>query len=814
MKEEERTVVLGALLLAINRYLPFQSVEQGKVTEPHESMEADFVARWRTNLARCVDADALSTLVLRYQAGRQSIDAALEELSVSHHHRALACLVSCASRLASSESSATHSASLAPVFDRVELERTSTVRPRHFAPRALTPIGTRPKASRSAADEPAIFAVPGGEAPSSELTLHLGEFEQQCMRLCERLDWENFECVYTHVLNLLQTYGWCLPAEGQPDPPDVSWYDQARVTSAIAACLYQFHAEGGTITEEAISAKGQTRCLLLTGDVSGIQEYIFGISTTGAGGVAKRLRARSFFVQLLSEAASQRVLREFELPLANLLMASGGNFYVLLPNLPDASGRLKTLQRDFDEWLLRETHGALAINLAWTDLPDSDFAAGKYSAVVSRLHSSLRQRKAQRLARALQDEGTWRGIDAFAREPFEGEQVCKACNRFPAAQFSKPKTDRSPDADADICHQCFDQQKLGRDLTRAQYVLFYDDDKGAPEGRITCLGFKVSVRSAAPLPESERPAPFLVLRLNHPDLGNVARLPAAVRYLTNHVPSDDDGIPWTFEDIAAARKLTEHESSSKLLGVLKADVDHLGLLFQEGLRRDAPGRGWDSISRISSLSRQLDWFFSGWLEWLLTTSYQDCYAVYSGGDDLLIVGPRQKALDLARKIHDDFARYTQNDEITISAGIAVVKPRLPLSHTVRRADGELVRAKEAGRDRLCLLGDAVTWKDFEFLLEQITDLVSCKVDEAPSSFLYHLLRYASLYRTYRHDGNPEGLRYHSLLSYQIGRTLQPHSRLYQWARGLLEFPPHGEAEQILSHLRLVTQWVLLERRQK
>lgn len=814
MKEQERTVVLGALLQAINRYLPCQGVERAEATEPREPTEADFVTRWRTNLARCVDADALSTLVLRNQAGRHSIDAAPEELSVSHPHPALARLVSCASRLASSESPANHRSSLAPVFDRVELEKTSAVTPRHFAPRALTPIGTGPKARRSAAtDAPPIFAVPGSEAPSPELSLHLDEFEQQCKRSFDRLDWDNFECVYTHVLNLLQTYGWCLPAEGQPDPPDVSWYDQARVTSAIAACLYQFHAVRGTITEEAVSAEGQTRCLLLTGDVSGIQEYIYGISTTGAGGVAKRLRARSFFVQLLSEAASQRVLREFELPLANLLMASGGNFYVLLANLPDAAGRLMTLQRDFDEWLLRETHGALAINLAWTDLPDSDFAAGKYSAVVSRLHARLRHRKAQRLARALQDEKNWRGVDAFAREPFEGEQVCKACNRFPAAQFSKPKTDRDPDADPDICHQCFDQQKLGRDLTKAQYVLFYDDDKGTTEGRITCLGFKVSVRPASPLPESGRPAPFLVLRLNHPDLGNVARLPAAVRYLANHVPSEDDGSPWTFEDIAAGRKLAEHENSSKLLGVLKADVDHLGLLFQEGLRRDAPS-GWDSISRITSLSRQLDWFFSGWLEWLLTTSYQECYAVYSGGDDLLIVGPREKTLDLARTIHDDFARYTQNDEITISAGIAVVKPRFPLSHTVKRADGALARAKEAGRDRLCLLGDAVTWKEFDFLHKQIAELASCQVDQAPSSFLYHLLRYAGLYRTYRHEGNAEGLRYHSLLSYQIGRTLQPNSSLYQWARGLLQFPPRGEAEQILSHLRLITQWVLLERRQK
>src|SRR5262249_30185833 len=150
-------------------------------------------------------------------------------------------------------------------------------------------------------------------------------------------------------------------------------YDHLRVTSAIAACLYQFHARRAALTDKEVARQDQTRCLLLVGDISGIQDYIFGISTIGAGGVAKRLRARSFYVQLLVDTAGLRVLRAFALPLANLLMAAGGKFYLLLPHLPDAPGDLRRLQREFDEWLLTEFHGALALNFAWIELPDADF---------------------------------------------------------------------------------------------------------------------------------------------------------------------------------------------------------------------------------------------------------------------------------------------------------------------------------------------------------------------------------------------------------------------------------------------------------
>lgn len=58
-----------------------------------------------------------------------------------------------------------------------------------------------------------------------------------------------------------------------------------------------------------------------------------------------------------------------------------------------------------------------------------------------------------------------------------------------------------------------------------------------------------------------------------------------------------------------------------------------------------------------------------------------------------------------------------NPNITLSAGLALCKANQPLNRTVREAEERLERAKEAGRDRVCLLDEQpVTWEELPALL--------------------------------------------------------------------------------------------------
>lgn len=105
-----------------------------------------------------------------------------------------------------------------------------------------------------------------------------------------------------------------------------------------------------------------------------------------------------------------------------------------------------------------------------------------------------------------------------------------------------------------------------------------------------------------------------------------------------------------------------------MLGYLKADVDNLGAVFAFGLQET------NSISRISTLSRMLDIFFSGYMQKLIEDNYPELYTVYSGGDDVLVIGPWDSITNFAKELNEEFKRFTCNNEnLTLSAGIAFVK---------------------------------------------------------------------------------------------------------------------------------------------
>lgn len=777
-QREYRTVILGALLQSLAEHLK--------------------IAELKRVLHRVADPDLLGLLASSSREPFQGGNVADERA------HAIVRLVRDANRLAAAEQAdATREPgfeAVSPIFPRVQLLRSDAGSELRLPVAELGGVRA----------EPPIMPVVDDGPDSDELATHARAFQESLTQLGSRLNEDDFESLYTHLMALLHRFGTCLAGDTQNDPADVSMYDRVRVTSALAACLYQYHAADGILTEDGLENPPAGRCILLVGDVSGIQDYLFDIATVGAGGVAKRLRSRSFFLQMFPEVASQKILREFDLPLANTLMSSGGKFYILLPNLEDAPERITALQAECNSWLLQEFHGQLALNLAWTEVADeeldSDAGTAGFSAALSRLHEQLAHRKRRRLADTLCRSQGW-DEDKFIREPFPAEAAsCVVCSHFPAAH----KSDK--DGDVDVCAKCYNDVKLGERIPTIQYIGFYNCvlSKGT-----RCFDWTLVADAK---PEQLPPDPVLVTRLNNTDLTPLAGRPATFRFLTTHVPREPDNRTlWTFEDIAARRKLPEGQPPQAMLAVIKADVDYLGQVFSDGLRRDTPP-GFDSPSRIAALSRQLDNFFSAWLQWLLEAEFPRVYAVYAGGDDLLLVAPRGEALLLVKRIREAFARYTNNPELTLSAGIAVVKPRLPLAHTVEFADKALERAKRSdgngtGRNRLCLLNHVLNWSELPLVENSIRLL---ERNEPPTAVLYQLLHCAELWRRWNETRNPIFLRFQPMLAYSISRNLKPKSDLFTWASRFIGFPVDDyqcEEAQAMNYLGLVVQWVLLGRRE-
>lgn len=807
---EFRTVVLAALLHDIGKFLQRGSFGSLDTKGKHPQVSGVFISAYESLFAEVADVSLLKTLVERHHEHPSfRPDLSVQDLPQGQT-RALAYLISQADNLSSSERGEAQdqyqdfkTTPLAPVFGRVTLEGQEKATPLRYHPR---PLGNPPSLK-------VVFPEDFAEYRAGEMNQLLTAFGEEFRELSSGIDKADFDCLLTHLMGILYKYTWCVPANTQEEIPDVSLYDHLKTTSAIAACLYSYHAAGNTLNEQQIKSDTQ-KFRLVVGDISGIQNYIFDIATARAGGVARRLRSRSLFVQLLTEVVSHRILRALDLPFTNIIMASGGKFYLLVPNIPEAEETVTRVQQECDEWLLEELNGEIAIHLAMVPFGNEGFEANigldaGFGRILNDIDLELQRRKRQSFGGALTGSAGWQA-DAFLRPTsFDGEPPCVSCGKFPGK------------GEGGLCTRCDNDRDWGKEIPSTKYIAFFDDEKS---GGLPLLGCSVSL--ARTVRFSSRP--YLILKLNDTDLMDLAHFPALPRYLSNHIPRasqfDCESCP---QNAACTRKgdrpespdepakfqcLAYHSEGRPMLGFLKVDVDNLGKLFVYGLKRDGP-RQYDTISRLTTFSRMLDTFFSGWIEHLANLDFPRIYTVFSGGDDLFLVGPWDDILSLSERIKDDFARYTGSPQMTLSAGVFVSKARFPMSRAAAEVNDDLEASKQGGRDALTILGNTLSWEEWRFAREQWEHLQAAG-EQVSSAFLYNLLRYADMWRDYSRHGDVLGLRFQPLLAYSLARTGDRNRfpTLYDWAAKLLRIPVDGESTRILDSLGLIATLLIYSRR--
>jgi CRISPR-associated protein Csm1 len=135
-------------------------------------------------------------------------------------------------------------------------------------------------------------------------------------------------------------------------------------------------------------------------------------------------------------------------------------------------------------------------------------------------------------------------------------------------------------------------------------------------------------------------------------------------------------------------RLIDKSDGIKRLGVIRADVDNLGQAFVSGFSEKENGR-YETISRTAVLSRKLSMYFKQYVNVLLKngkyqlykdkqTGKRNAVIIYSGGDDLFIVGGWDDILCFAVDLYRSFKRYTQST-LTFSAGIGIYGEKFPIS---------------------------------------------------------------------------------------------------------------------------------------
>ena len=221
-------------------------------------------------------------------------------------------------------------------------------------------------------------------------------------------------------------------AKGQA--ADISLYDHQKLTAAFAVCMYvyfQFHGitnyKKYCYGSKQNAMRGENVYLLVSGDMSGIQDFIYTIPSKGA---LKSLRGRSFYLELLLENVVDEILSALHLSRSCLLYTGGGNFYMLLPNTPPVVQVLQEYAEAVNNWFIEHFGSRLYLALAWTPCAADEFiekdGRARTGDVYRRLGQKVSEKKSNRYTAAQLER-------LFAPDPAGGSRECAVChNSSPA----------------------------------------------------------------------------------------------------------------------------------------------------------------------------------------------------------------------------------------------------------------------------------------------------------------------------------------------------------------------------------------------
>ncbi len=501
---------------------------------------------------------------------------------------------------------------------------------------------------------------------------------------------------YQTIVALLHKYTSCMPSatpwkkSGEKTIPDISLYDHLRTTAAIAACIGHELTNTDEIdkildnpndSELNISA-------LIKGDISGIQNFLYHIQSDGA---SNQLRGRSFYLQLLTEVIAHWVLKQFDLPITNLILASGGHFFILAPDTA-AKEKLDTLRKQISEKLWELHRGDISCMLAGISIKARDFTSNNFSKKWDDVSKKVNERKQQKWSELEND-------DMFQK-------------------LFVPYHDNQDENDNDQWNFI----ELGKKLRNAKYMIAtevtnesHTQDQKIPKWQKAIRAFGLDIQVCEKV-EKGLKKHAVVYRLGNTDFlnDNVMKNPLTensemsydFRIFHPIIAKDDKG------ENADYNYLAEASEGVHWLGALRMDVDDLGGVFKNKLENA-------TISRHATLSREMRLFFEGYVPQICKEHNEDkdkeiLELIYAGGDDLFLVGGWSALPDIAQKIRSEFQEFVTGDHVTLSGGIAIEHMKYPLYQFAARS-GEAEKAAKGIDDEknaITFLRQPMKWKEF------------------------------------------------------------------------------------------------------
>lgn len=783
-------------------YLP---VWNGRYSHPHAVYTAAFIEQMRAVLPKEFN-----------QPGWGEGDSFIN-LAAGHHNpdTPMQWIIAMADRISSG-------------FDRAEFEEAynKAVPPRDYQKNRLLPIFEHLSAKSGKPPERSenyqycyplgeitpvnIFPALKKEAIPKDQTAAAGEYQSLYDGFLEGLKGlyhknQDKALWFEHAESLVMLYASSVPAARAGHViPDVSLYDHLKTTAAIAAALYLYHHQTGAMLVPDIKENKTKKFLLVSGDFYGIQNFIFS-SAESQEKRSKMLRGRSFSVSLFSELAADMICRNIGLPSVSVILSAAGKFTLIAPNTPKALEAIDEAEKSINEWLINAAYGETAIGFSFVEAAPRDFIKGKFSSLWDKLKQRMETKKFHKIDLSLFGGAITGYLDGFQNNL--KSPVCPFCGKRPSHPLCEGS--RFSGEKISACKLCRDHIFLGENLVKNNLVAITATDAGIKGDNNKLLEpvfgrYQVAFLDGG-LNDMAANGKLLKYWDVSPAKNSAFNKHVTARFINGHVPiysmedfnderllwgkKDPDkklaqideispGAPKTFAHIAN-QSLTLKEgkyAGVEALGVLKADVDNLGLLMTCGLKGEQ-----FTLSRLATLSRQLNYYFSIYLPDLLKSrkEYHNVYTVFAGGDDLFLIGPWNCMTRLAQDIRNSFSDYVcRNPEIHLSAGISLHKPNRPVGLMAQASESELEAAKDGGRNRMSLFSETVLWHEMDELTaignEMENWLEKNWISAAMLYRLNHIMTMAGDEKRLIRDHHiyledMECTKWRALLSYSVGR---------------------------------------------
>jgi CRISPR-associated protein Cas10/Csm1 subtype III-A len=328
----------------------------------------------------------------------------------------------------------------------------------------------------------------------------------------------------------------------------------------------------------------------------------------------------------------------------------------------------------------------------------------------------------------------------FEPKKAPSEMVCESCGLEIDAKERVQRVQSSMERDEpNLCSNCEGLVRLAREVASAKYLVEVWMDGGytlsTRSGDVlnfTADGLRVAYIFVERPEEirwlrSEAGVKLVwVKRLNNTDFLSEAEefmkglgelgLSFGFSTMPTHTPLDEKGDIMSFDDLA------EKSEGQRMVGFLKLDLDRVGELVEKHSEK---------VSGLATVSQLLSLIMEGAVN-VVAGCYRNVYLIYSGGDDMLAVGPWSDVVRFVDRLSVELEDLLGGG-LSFTAAISVEEPKAPVKVVMDSLSDVLRRAKK-DRDCVAVWRDRLRWESYrravEFANKWVEDIKAKKISRS------------------------------------------------------------------------------------